>query len=444
MKKFVYRIVTSALLAGFTSVALQATEEISHRVINTDDLLALKSVSGPQISPDGEWIAYVVDSVDVEADDSSSQIYMVSIDGNEVIQLTADSYSAGSPKWSPDNRYLGFIAAKGEDAEAKSQVWILDRRGGDSRQYTHVDQGVKDFSWSPDGQKMLLLIRDKTASELAAENTEGEPKPLPYVIDRLQFKRDGVPYLDRSRTHLYLWNGQDEPPLQLTFGDFDDSQPAWSPDSREIAFTSNRTDEPDGNSNSDIWIVSAESTHSSRELRKITSNEGYEGSPAWSHDGKYITYVTVIEPDLIWYATNHLAIASANGGAERVLTEALDRNVRAPVFASDDQSIIFSLEDSAERHLARFNLDTGVIERLVDGNVSIWSFAQHHSGELVFEMSMPHLPTELFYFDGSTVRQLTRTNEELLNTLNLAEVKNVTFKSSGDTEIEGFICLPPD
>ena len=65
MKNFVYRIVTSALLAGFTSVALQATEETSHRVINTDDLLALKAVSGPQISPDGEWIAYVVDSVDV-------------------------------------------------------------------------------------------------------------------------------------------------------------------------------------------------------------------------------------------------------------------------------------------------------------------------------------------------------------------------------------------
>ncbi len=440
-------VATVVALFGFLVAPAMAQDNVDQRFISADDLLALKSVGRPVISPDKEWIAYTVNSVDVEADDSSTQIYMVSRDGNEVLQLTSDDYSAGSPNWSPDNRYIGFIAAKGEDDDAKSQVWLLDRRGGEARQYTSVDQGVSDFSWSPDGQKMLLMIQDKTPSEIAAEAAEEageEVKPLPYVIDRLQFKQDGVPYLDRSRTHIYVWDGEAESPLQLTFGDYDDEQAVWSPDSTEIAFTSNRTSEPDGNENSDIWVVSAEGDAPVRDPRRITSNEGSDGSPAWSNDGKQIAYVTVTEPDLIWYATNHLAVASAAGGNERVLTAALDRNVSSPTFAPDDQSILFVLEDSAEQHLARFNMSTGSIDRPIEGHLSVGGFSQHVSGDIAIQMSMPQLPTELFYLGRDNLRQLTHTNEALLKELKLAEVRNVTFPSSDGTEIEGFIFTPPD
>jgi dipeptidyl aminopeptidase/acylaminoacyl peptidase len=442
------RFVTVAIaLVGSLVLPVQAQEDADGRFISTDDLLALKSVGGPQVSPDRAWVAYTVRRIDVEADESSTQIYMVSTNGEEVVQLTSNDYSAGSPRWSPDGRYLGFIAAKGEGDDVKSQVWLLDRRGGEASQYTSVDQGVGDFAWSPDSQKMLLMIRDKTAAELAAEVADEageEAKPLPYVIDRLQFKQDGVPYLDRSRTHIYVWNGKDEKPLQLTFGDYDDADAVWSPDSNEIAFTSNRTDDPDGNENSDIWVVSAEGDAPIRDPRRITSNQGSDSSPAWSNDGKHISYVTVTEPDLIWYATNHLAIASAAGGQERVLTAALDRNVGSPVFAPDDRSILFRLEDSAESHLARFNLDTGVIDRPIEGGLSVGRFAQHPSGDIALQMSMPHLPTEIFYLDADELIQLTRTNEDLLKALNLADVKNVTFPSADGTEVEGFIFTPPD
>ena len=204
--------------------------------LTIDDLLALRSVSSPAISPDGEWIAYAVETIDVEADESSTQLYMVSRSGADLIQLTSDEYAASSPQWSPDGRYLGFLAAKGGD-DAKPQVWTLDRRGGESQQYTNVDQGVSGFLWSPDGSRMLLSIRDKTASDLAADaaaEAGEEPKPLPYVIDRLQFKRDGVPYLDRSRVHLYIVDERDAEPFQLTFGDYDDGQPAWHPDGSRL------------------------------------------------------------------------------------------------------------------------------------------------------------------------------------------------------------------
>ena len=435
-----------AVIASIVSTASVAQQSGEPRPITIDDLLAMQSVSSPAISPDGAWVAYEVETTDVDADESSVRIYMVSRDGEDVVELTGSDYSASSPRWSPDGRYLAFLAAKG-DEDAKTQVWTLDRRGGEAQQYTHVDQGVRDFEWSPDGSRMLLMIRDKSASDLAAEaavEAGEEPKPLPYVIDRLQFKQDGVPYLDRSRTHIYVVDGRDAEPLQLTFGDFDDGQPAWSPDGTEIAFTSKRTGDPDANDNADIWVVSAEGDDATREPRQITRNPGSDSSPAWSNDGRRIAYVTVTEPELIWYATNHLAIASAAGGDERVLTATLDRNVGSPTFTPDDRGILFVLEDSAEQHLARFDLASGAIDRPIEGRLSLWSFVQGASGDIVARISMPHLPPELFLLDGADLSQLTRTNEALLGELDLADVINVTFPSADGTEVEGFIFTPPD
>jgi dipeptidyl aminopeptidase/acylaminoacyl peptidase len=421
--------------------------EAASGYISAEDLLALKSVSDPQISPDGKWVAYTVERADVEADESSTQIFMVASDGKDVVQLTADDYSASKPRWSPNGLYLGFLAAKGSDEEAKTQVWTLDRRGGESQQFTEVDQGVIDFLWAPDGHKMLLMIRDKTADELAkevAEEAGEEAKPLPYVVDRLQFKRDGVPYLDRSRTHLYVIAEREGTPLQLTFGDFDDSQPVWSPDSTNIAFVSNRTEEPDSNDNRDIWVVSAEGDATSRGARLVTKNPGSDYAPSWSNDGDDIAYITVTEPDLIWYATRHLAIVPAAGGEERVLTAALDRNVASPVFAADDRTILFVLEDSAERHLAQFNLATGQVHRLIDGELSVREFSLHQSGDIALRVSTPQSPGEVFLSRDGAMEQLTHTNAGVLDDIKLANVRNVTFPSADGTEIEGFIFTPPD
>ncbi|EED35317.1 peptidase S9, prolyl oligopeptidase active site region [Luminiphilus syltensis NOR5-1B] len=426
-------------------LAQAATQQ---RSLTIDDLLALKSVAAPAISPDAGWVAYTVEAVDGEADESSTQIFMVSRAGDDVVQLTADDYSASSPRWSPDGRYLGFLAARGaEDDEPKTQVWTLDRRGGEAQAYTAVDQGVSDFRWAPDGKGMLLVIRDKTAADLERETAHEEgrdERPLPHVIDRLEFKQDGVPYLDRSRTHIYAVRGRGETPLQLTFGDFDDSQPAWRPDGREIAFVSNRADEPDATQNTDIWIVSAVGDASSRKARRVTSNIGSDYAPAWSRDGKQIAYVTVTEPDLIWYATNHLAIVPAAGGTARVLTAALDRNVIKPAFTPDGRGITFVLEDSAEQHLARYDLETGSIDRQVRGELIVEDYSQNLAGDTALTISVPHSPAEVFLLADDALEPLTRTNANVLSGLGLAEVNNVTFPSADGTEVEGFIFTPPD
>ena len=441
-----HRMAAAAAILFVAIVAVAATQP-ERRPLTSDDLLALKSVSAPAISPAGEWIAYTVESVDMEADESSTQIFMVSRDGRDVLPMTSADYSAATPRWSPDGRYLAFLAAKGDDEDARTQVWTLDRRGGEAQPYTTVDQGVSDFRWSPDSRGMLLMIKDKTPADLAAEAAEEageEAKPLPYVIDRLQFKQDGVAYLDRSRTHIYVVRGRDEAPQQLTFGDYDDAEAVWRPDGAEIAFVSNRTEEPDGNENTDIWIVAASGEAKKREPRRVTSNAGSDHSPAWSSDGKRLAYVTVTEPDLIWYATNHLAVVSASGGDERVLSAALDRNVGSPQFTPDDSGILFELEDSAEQHLARFDLASGRIDRPIEGQLAVYGYSQSMAGDIAVRMSLPQLPSELFLLRGDSLSQVTRTNAELLGELELAAVQNVTFPSKDGTQIEGFIFTPPD
>ena len=140
---------------------------------------------------------------------------------------------------------------------------------------------------------------------------------------------------------------------QLTTGDWDESLGVWSPDGTLIAFSSNRTDEPDGNENSDIWIVASDLEEPTANPRRVTTNEGSDRSPAWSPDGSSLAYTSGIRPDLIWYATTHLAVISTDGGEPHLLTTDLDRNVSQPRFSDDGDWIWFRLEDSGENHGAR-------------------------------------------------------------------------------------------
>jgi dipeptidyl aminopeptidase/acylaminoacyl peptidase len=417
------------------------------RALTVDDVLALRDVSGPKVCPDGQWVAYVVEQVDADKDEKVSNVHMVSSDGNEHVQMTSLERSASNPQWSPDGRYLSFLARKAGDDDAETQVWTLDRRGGEAQAWTNVEQGVSDYGWAPDGQSMWLLVKDMSAEQLEAKRAKAageEPSPLPWVIDRLQFKRDGTTYLDRSRTHIYVVHERNGTPLQLTFGDYDDSAPTWRPDGKVIAFVSNRTAEPDNNNNSDIWIVSATGEQTDRKPRQVTQNPGADYAPAFSPDGKTLAYVTVTEPDLIWYATNHLAVIPARGGKPEVLTEALDRNVAAPRYSADGRSIYFLLEDSAEQHLAAFDTRTGSVSRPIEGQLSVSSFDMNAAGDIAVTLSAPHLPTEVFLLQGGDHRRLSYTNESVMNAVNLGEVRNVSFPSKDGTVIEGFIVTPPD
>ena len=420
----------------FVSGPIAAQSGANNRLITAEDFFAIKQVGSPNISPDGEWIAYTVRETNLEEDSSETRLWMVSSDGEELLAMTGVGSSASSPQWSAEGKYLSFMAWRND---GETQVWALNRKGGEAVQLSHIEQGVNGYEWSPDGERLVLLVTDQDPEEAA----DGEDtKEGPWVIDRLQFKRDNIGYLDRLRTHLYVQNLDDDAVTQITSGDYDDAQPVWSPDGTRIAFVSNRTEEPDANSNRDIWVVSADSPDAGATLLQVTTNSGSDSSPAWSPDGQTITYVTVIEPDLIWYATNHLAIAPASGGSARVLTQRLDRNVSSPEFATDGNSIQFIWEESGERHLASIDLTGEGFTRTIAGQRSVRGFSTNSAGQIATLIGEAHLPSEVFLLDDGNLQQLTHSNRPLLDELQLASVEKVQFDSRDGTEVEGFIYKP--
>jgi dipeptidyl aminopeptidase/acylaminoacyl peptidase len=434
-------------IAGIAAAQGQETKPAPKRNLTIDDLFQIKDVGDAQISPEGKWVAYAVRSIKFKEEKSETQIWMIPTAGGEPIPMTAKGSSASHPRWSPDGKYLAFVSARGE---SKTQVWLLNRNGGDAQQLTEVRQGLQSHEWSPDGSRLALLIQDPSPEDLAAAKDEEQGvKPArprtqpPWVIDRLQTKRDYAGYLDRRRTHIYVFDVATKKLTQITGGDYEDSQPAWSPDGRFIAFVSNRDKEPDATINTELWLVASDNPDQGKTMIRLTNNPGEDEEPAWSPDGKWITYITTTAPELFWYATRQLAVIPAQGGAPKLLTQKLDRNVGNPKFSYDGKSIYFIWEDSGEQRLARIPSTGGEVARVIDGLHVVSSFVLSKDGTPVAEVSEPTTPGEIFVSEQGKLRQLTKTNDAFMAQIRLGEVEKVRFKSADGTDVEGFLYRPP-
>lgn len=430
-----YIILFSLILCG-SQILYSQTES---RAISINDLLQIKTVKNPVISPDGKWVAYTITEMDIEKDKTETRLWMIPMAGGEPIPMSGKGYSASNPKWSYDNKYLSFLAnKKGE----KTQVWTLNRQGGEAEKITNVPQGVSGYAWSPDNKRLLLLLKDPKPEELTKDKKD-DKKKKPIVIDRLQFKRDYQGYLDRLRTHLYLFTIGDSIPKQITFGDYDDENPVFSPDGEKIAFVSNRTENPDSNSNDDIWIVSSYLGAKKPILKKITSNENRDNSPQWSPDGKQITYTTILDKKAIWYATQMLAVIDLDKNEPIVLTKEIDRNVSNPKFSSDGKSIFFILEEEGSSNVSSIDLKTKKIERTIKGEVSIADF-NIYKETIISLLGKSNTPRELYKYHNKTLEPLTEVNSSVLSEIKKPIIEKISFKSKDGTLIEGFMVKPID
>ena len=429
------------------AVGLDEEAEVAQatpRPLTIDDYFKIHEVGDPQVSPDGKWVAFTVTKQDLEKDESKTRVWMVPASGGEPVPMTAEEKSISRPRWSPDGKYLAFLGSSDED---KTQVWTLFREGGDSQPLTETVQGVTSYEWSPDGNRMVLVIQDPKPEDLeqkenGKDEKDEEKTAPPWVVTRKQIKTDYVGYLDSRRTHLFVLDVETKKTTQITSGDFDDSEPSWSPDGTRIAFTSNRTADPDSNYNTDIWVVTADNRDKGQELLQITSNPGPDSSPAWSPDGKTIAHVSATDTDAMLYATNHLAVIS-EGGEAAVLTAELDRMVSTPRFSTDGKWILFGLEDSGEQSLARIPVQGGAIERVIGGHQTVRGFTPEINGVIATLISEPHLPPEVFLLKGDTLERLTHTNDEFLSGITLGDVEEVHFESRDGTPIEAFVIKPP-
>jgi dipeptidyl aminopeptidase/acylaminoacyl peptidase len=252
MPKLNVGLLLSSLAFAIIAPVMAQTAASPHPMM-LNDVFGVKDVGDPQVSPDGKWVLYTVSATDLKKDHRTTDLWMVSWDGKQDIQLTYDyDEPVSSPEWSSDGKYISFLSDRKGKVEG-TQVWALSRRGGEARQLTDVPkkQGeIKDYRWSPDGQRLLLSVHTGATVSANAFNDAKEKKYLPpIVITRYHFKQDIIGYLTaKSHTFLYLYDVAASTTKKLTAGEeYDESDGMWSPDGGEIAFISNHTGEPERN-----------------------------------------------------------------------------------------------------------------------------------------------------------------------------------------------------
>jgi dipeptidyl aminopeptidase/acylaminoacyl peptidase len=383
---------------------------------------------------------------------------MVPAAGGDAIVLTAADVSSSHPRWSPDGKYLAFLSDRNA---SKKQVWLLNRLGGEAQKLTETPQDVEDFEWAPESKRLVLVLRDAKTEEVedakvrAAEKSgvEVERKQKtqkPWVVDRLQFKLDTVGYLDRRRTHAYVFDVAAKSLTQVTSGDFDDSEPAWSPDGTRLAFTSNRSlPDPDRTYNSDIWIVAANNQDKGAHPTQVTTNPGEDHQAAWSPDGKWIAYSSQLDPKLFEYSTKHLAVVAVPElggmpGEAKVLTRALDRMATQPKFAVDGKSVYFIADDDGTQNLCQVEIVSQKITRPIGGRLMLYDYSLSKAGEIAAQIATLDRPSEMFVLPAGTLTRITHSNDQLLGKLKLAQGEYVKFKSKDGTAVSGYLYKPLD
>ncbi len=408
------------------------------RALDLDDLARFHDVGSPQVSPDGKSVAYTVATVDREADKRVTHIWMANWDGGGEVQLTNGPESESSPHWSPDGKYLSFVSSRPGQTKG-SQIWILNRQGGEARQLTHFkDRTISEYDWSPDSSKLALVLREKDEPDEDEKKTPPKP-PKPIVIDRYHFKQDMEGYLNSKHNHIYLFEVANEKLDPVTAGNFDETEAVWSPDGSKIAFISNQDPDPDRSENTDLFVVDAKPNSAPRKLTTYSGPDS--GRPAWSPDGQTIAYLQGSEPKYTAYSMNRLAAVPVAGGPSRLLTDKLDRGVSSPVFSSDGRSVTFLVADDRSEYPAQVPAAGGAVERLL-GQPLVVSAISSRSGHAALLLSTDNAPNAIFALDGGSLRPLSHQNDALLKDLKLGAVEDVSFKSADGTEVHGLITKP--
>jgi dipeptidyl aminopeptidase/acylaminoacyl peptidase len=428
-----------AAYATDTHAEVSAAAASAPRTLVPDDYYRFLDVTEPQLSPDGTAVAYLVTAHDREADAERGDVWLVNWDGSESRALTHGE-SASHPRFSPDGRYVAFISTRPHDATA--QIWVLDRRGGEARQLTHLTGEIAGYAWSPDG-KQVVLVMNKVLEGPASKS------PHPIVIDRYRFKRDEDGYLDANSTkHLYLVDVASGDATALTSGEFEDDYPAWSPDGKTLAYLSSHGADAERTGTSEIYLIEP---HKGAVPRKLVSFYTPD-SPrlTFSPDGASLAFLEGMEPKYFAYMQNRLAVVTIASGTVRRLGQSLDRPIASPQWSADGTAIDVIVSDAGHSYAERVTVATDKLEPL-SGGTATPTHAQELSaldqssaaGRTVLLATSNVSAPEIYALEAGALRPLSAHNKELQSELKLGNVQEMHFKSRDGTMIQGQIFTPP-
>lgn len=427
-------------------LAFSLAAQTARHPLKLDDLTRFRAVSDPQVSPDGQWVAYVVGTTDAKEDKSNSHIWMVNIDGSNDRQITFSNESESSPRWSPDGKYLSFTSSRPGKTRG-NQVWLLDRSGGEAMQLTEIKGRLQGHEWSPDSKRLALVIGDPDPESEPGPSPQpgATPRvPKPIVIDRYKFKQDGQGYLLTGRhTYIYIFDLATKKLERLTKSKWDESSPAWSPDGSRIAFMSNHTDDPDRDPAAQLYVAEAKPGATEKQLTPEAVRVS-RARPEWSPDSKWIAFIEGDEKKYGAYNMDHVALVASDGSSapsRLKAAEDLDRGVSSPRFSQDGKSIRFLVTDDRSVYPMKANLAGGAAERLLSPPIVItnWNFG---GGRAITMSGGDNKANEVYVWEGNSLRQLTKQNDTLLAELELGATEEIGFKSKDGTQVNALLTYP--
>jgi dipeptidyl aminopeptidase/acylaminoacyl peptidase len=460
--------------------------------ITLEDLSRIMVVGDPQMSPDGADVLYAVKTTDVEKNKYFSHLWLAHVPplpGKEnherPRQFTFGEVSDSSPRWqpavpagSPDGRQIAFIRTQDE----RSQIWVVASNGGEPRALTALPDGdIGELMWSPDGRSIAFAFRpahEDWTKDAAKKREESRRSKPPRVITTVLYRLDGQGFQD-ERQHIWVCDVGTRTTRQLTRGDFDDGTSAWSPDSRTIAFTSNRVADPARHAyRNDIWLVSANSGGSTdsgrRAARRIATPIGTKSALVWSPDGEHIAYVgneVGADPWLplnrrLWIVPRTGAPSAGAGQSDaRCLGGVLDRAVgdatlgdtrgeasTLPIWSANSRRLLFVVSDSGSSHLYSADVRTGKATKTMGGARDICGLtADAGCRRVALLVGEAMRPAEVFtaeLADGSgasiEAKQLTDHNGPWLAGVRIGAPREFWLTQPDGTRVQGWVLRPPN
>jgi dipeptidyl aminopeptidase/acylaminoacyl peptidase len=439
------------VFVAFFLFLIAASAAAAQTPFGFNEMLAAKRVGDPQVSPDGRLIAFTIGVVNKDANRTVTQIYTMAPDGSNQKQLTSGDKSSSSPRWSPDGKQIAFVTG--------GQIWRMEPDGDDKKQVTNISTGAGNPVWSPDGK--WIAFSSEVYPECTSDDcnkkedarVEGS-KVKAKVTDRLLY-RHWVEWRDRKRSHVFVVPSSGGIAADFTPGDFD-SPPyaastgvdyAFSPDSKEIAFLKNPDKIEAISTNSDIVVASL----FDKNQRNITvANKGYDASPMYTSDGKYLIYRSQATEG---FEADRWRIMRYNRATGEVveLTRGFDQQVDDMAISPDNKTIyfaagergrspIFSIPVEPDFRLRIANFVKPVVTGVAAGSLNVTPDGR----SIVFTSSSAVMPPEIMRVgtDGSSLTALTRANADVFARYGLQKVEDVEWIGGVNARVHGFLIKP--